>query len=66
MLVDLIQTDAAINPGNSGGPLISVATRQVIGLNTLVVRGSGEESLGFAISSNTVRAVAERLIAADG
>jgi len=62
-LTDLIQTDAAINPGNSGGPLVWVATKQVIGLNTLVVRGSGEEGLGFAVSSATVKEIAARLIA---
>jgi len=62
-LTDLIQTDAAINPGNSGGPLVWVATKQVIGLNTLVVRGSGEEGLGFAVSSATVKEIAQRLIA---
>ena len=62
-LTDLIQTDAAINPGNSGGPLVWVATGQVIGLNTLVVRGSGEEGLGFAVSSDTVRSIAQQLIA---
>ena len=61
-LTDLIQTDAAINPGNSGGPLVWVATKQVIGLNTLVVRGSGEEGLGFAVSSDTVRSIAQQLI----
>ena len=61
-LTDLIQTDAAINPGNSGGPLVWVATGQVIGLNTLVLRGSGEEGLGFAVSSDTVRSIAQQLI----
>jgi 2-alkenal reductase len=62
----LIQTDAAINHGNSGGPLINLAG-QIIGINTLVVRdtpgGDQAEGLGFAVPSNTVRSVAEQLIA---
>jgi 2-alkenal reductase len=59
-LEDLLQTDAAINEGNSGGPLIWVATRQVIGVNTLVAGNA--TGLGFAISSNTVRQVADEII----
>jgi len=63
---DLIQTDAAINHGNSGGPLVNLAG-QVIGINTLVVRSSGSstdqaEGLGFAISSNTAKAVSDQLV----
>lgn len=65
-LVDLIQTDAAINQGNSGGPLINLSG-QIVGINTIVVRGDGRggtvaEGLGFAIASNTARAVVEQLI----
>jgi S1-C subfamily serine protease len=60
VLEDLIQTDAAINPGNSGGPLIWAATHQVIGVNTLVA--SNATGLGFAVSSNTVRQIADELI----
>jgi serine protease Do len=64
-LEGMIQTDAAINQGNSGGPLLNAAG-QVIGINTLIVRGSGSavtEGLGFAIPSNTARAISDQLIA---
>ena len=63
---DLLQTDAAINPGNSGGPLLDLEGR-VMGLNTAIVRSDGSgrtvtEGLGFAVASNTVRAISEQLI----
>jgi 2-alkenal reductase len=61
----LIQTDAAINNGNSGGPLINTLG-QVIGINTLVVRSTGEgnvaEGLGFAVPSNMVREIVAQLL----
>jgi len=63
----LIQTDAAINHGNSGGPLVNLRG-QVVGINTLVVRGSDNaldqaEGLGFAIPSQMVKMVSDKLIA---
>ncbi|HUG05181.1 MAG TPA: trypsin-like peptidase domain-containing protein [Candidatus Limnocylindria bacterium] len=61
-LDDLIQTDAAINPGNSGGPLIWSAARRVVGMNTLVADPAQAQGIGFAISANTIRAVADELI----
>lgn len=65
-LMDMIQTDAAINHGNSGGPLVNLAG-EVIGINTLVVRNSGSssdtaEGLGFAVPSNTARAIADQIM----
>ena len=65
-LEDMIQTDAAINPGNSGGPLIWIAAKQVVGMNTLVEVNPNTDTiaqgLGFAVSSNTIRDIANELI----
>jgi serine protease Do len=59
---DYIQTDAAINPGNSGGPLVTLSGK-VIGVNTLIVSGSGTSSgLGFAVPEHLARPVADGLI----
>lgn len=74
-LADMIQTDAAINQGNSGGPLLNTLG-QVIGVNTAIAGGTQQTSifgggstavpqgLGFAIPSNTVKAVVKRLLSA--
>ena len=65
-LEDMLQTDAAINPGNSGGPLIWIAAKQVVGMNTLVEVDPQTQTLaqglGFAVSSNTIRDIANELI----
>jgi 2-alkenal reductase len=63
---DLIQTDAAINQGNSGGPLVNLAG-EVVGINTLVIRGGGvgsaiAEGLGFAVPATTARVIAQQII----
>ncbi len=54
-----IQTDVPINPGNSGGPLINIRS-EIIGINNFKI--GGFESLGFAISSNNVKNVVEKII----
>jgi S1-C subfamily serine protease len=59
----LLQTSAPINPGNSGGPLLDMDGR-VIGINQLV--NSQAQGIGFAIPSNTVKKLAEQLIANPG
>ena len=56
-----VQTDAPINPGNSGGPLVNIRG-EVVGINTFIVSQSGgNEGLGFAIPSATVRTVFRQL-----
>lgn len=57
--IKYIQTDVPINPGNSGGPLIN-AKGEIIGINNFKV--GGFEGLGFAISSNKVRSVVNKII----
>lgn len=60
---DFLQTDAAINPGNSGGPLLNLRG-EVIGINTVIVSGSGGfEGIGLSIPSNMAVHVARLLIA---
>jgi S1-C subfamily serine protease len=59
-----IQTDAAINHGNSGGPLLD-RFGSVVGMNSQIQGGTvnANVGVGFAISSNAARAVADELIA---
>ena len=57
--IKYIQTDVPINPGNSGGPLIN-AKGEIVGINNFKV--GGFEGLGFAISSNNVRSIANKII----
>jgi putative serine protease PepD len=64
-----VQTDAAINPGNSGGPLLD-ASGHVLGLNDQIetnnstAGGEGSSSgVGFAIPSNSVKRIADAIIA---
>jgi putative serine protease PepD len=59
---DTIQTDAAINSGNSGGPLLNTQG-QVIGVNAQIESNSGgNDGVGFAIPSNTVRSIVSQLV----
>jgi putative serine protease PepD len=69
-LSSAIQTSAEINPGNSGGALVDLSGR-VLGIPTLAaldpeLGGSQAPGIGFAIPSNTVRTVANGLIARAG
>jgi putative serine protease PepD len=59
-----IQTDAPINHGNSGGPLLDAAGH-VVGVNAQIEGGTVDANVGvgFAIPSDTVRSVAQQLLA---
>ena len=64
---NMIQTDAALNPGNSGGPLLN-SDGQVIGVNSAVrtpsFSGLDDFRIGFAVPSNTVKALMSDLLIA--
>jgi S1-C subfamily serine protease len=67
-LTSAIQTSAAINPGNSGGALVDLGGH-VIGIPTAAaldpqLGNSQASGIGFAVSSNQVKAVAARILAA--
>ncbi len=60
---NVIQTDAAINQGNSGGPLLDGRGR-VIGINSQIASESGgNDGIGFAVPIDTIRPVADSIIA---
>jgi S1-C subfamily serine protease len=66
-LASVIQTSAAINPGNSGGALVDLESA-VIGIPTLAALdpqfvGAPAAGIGFAIPSDTVKLIADQLIA---
>jgi putative serine protease PepD len=66
-LSHVIQTSAEINPGNSGGALVDLSG-QVVGVPTLAALDpefgdTQAAGIGFAIPSDTVKSVANRLIA---
>ncbi len=64
-IVEMVQTDAPINPGNSGGALADRQGR-VIGMNTSIRTDGnvqGNLGVGFAIPSDTVVLIADRIIA---
>lgn len=59
---EMIQTDATINRGNSGGALYNM-DGEVIGVPTSILSPSGGSiGIGFAIPSNVVVEIADRLI----
>ncbi|MCH7789950.1 MAG: trypsin-like peptidase domain-containing protein [Acidobacteria bacterium] len=64
VIVEMIQTDASINPGNSGGALADRQGR-VIAMNTSIRTdgtSQGNVGVGFAIPTDTILLIAERLL----
>ncbi len=59
--VSLIQTDAAINPGNSGGALVNTKG-QLVGINSSKIVAEEFEGMGFAVPSNTVVEICDKII----
>jgi S1-C subfamily serine protease len=60
---NFIQTDAAIYPGNSGGALVNLKG-DLVGINTAFIGSSSTNpGMGFAIPTNTARAVANQILA---
>jgi len=59
----LLQTNAAINEGNSGGPLINMYG-QIIGITNMkmVSYYSTIEGIGFAIPTNTAKAIVDEIL----
>lgn len=65
----LLQTDAAVNNGNSGGALLNLKG-QFIGMPTAVLRqsrgGQPVEGIAFALPSNRLMPIVNRIIAEGG
>lgn len=59
--IPLIQTDAAINPGNSGGALVNTEGK-LVGINSSKIVAEEFEGMGFAIPSNTVVKICNKII----
>lgn len=59
--LQVLQTSAAINPGNSGGALVNYEG-EIIGINTAKTSTSVAEAMGYAIPSNAVKEIMERLL----
>jgi putative serine protease PepD len=58
-----VQTDAALNHGNSGGPLLDGSGR-VVGMNAQIASDTGANTgIGYAIPVETVKRIADQLIA---
>ncbi len=58
---DFLQTDASINPGNSGGPLLNKEGK-LLGITTFIISQERTGELGFAIPSNLIAKILDRLL----
>lgn len=59
--LNVIQLDAPINKGNSGGALVNY-NGEVVGINTAKSGVATSEGVGYAIPSNAIKPVVEKLL----
>lgn len=59
--VRIIQLDAAINSGNSGGAAFNLSG-ELVGINSMKIKETGVEGIGFAIASNDVKNVIDQIM----
>ena len=57
----LIQTDSPINPGSSGGALVNMYG-QIVGITSAKLVSDGQEAVGYAIPTTTMKYIVEELI----
>jgi S1-C subfamily serine protease len=58
---NLVQTSARLAPGSSGGPLVG-ADGRLVGIDTVLIAGPGQQAQGYAIGVDRIRAALPGLL----